>query len=88
MLKTLGALVIVLLLLATTASARDVYTLEVSKNDEWFVINGELFQARTYCFNMEEGDPIVFLDGSPHGVCVSATLFNLRTKKTCEVWCE
>lgn len=66
----------------------DAYPIEVSHNDELFVINGEKFEAKTYCFNMEEGDDVMFLEGSPFGVCVSATLLNLRTRNKCEVWCE
>jgi len=67
---------------------RDSYEIEVSHNDELFVINGEKFEAQTYCFNMEEGDMVIFLDGSPLGACASATLLNLRTRDKCEVWCK
>jgi hypothetical protein len=66
----------------------DSYLIETSHNDELFVINGEKFEAKTYCFNMEEDDPVIFLDGSPYGACASATLLNLRTRQKCEVWCE
>lgn len=64
------------------------YPIEVSDNDELFIINGETFEAKTYCFGMEPGDRVVFLEGSVFGACASATLYNLRTEKTCEVWCE
>jgi hypothetical protein len=64
------------------------YTIETSHNDELFIINGERFESKTYCFNMEEDDEVIFLDGSPFGACVSATLLNLRTRDKCEVWCE
>lgn len=64
------------------------YEIEVSSNDELFVINGEKFEAKTYCFNMEEGDRVIFIKGSALGACASATLINLRTKNKCEVWCE
>lgn len=74
--------------LACSASAADSYEIQSSDNDEIFVINDEKFQAKTYCFNMEEGDRVIFISGSPLGVCVSATLLNLRTKDKCEVWCE
>lgn len=66
----------------------DVYLIETSNNDELFIINGEKFEAQTYCFNMEEDDEVMFLDGSPFGACASATLLNLRTREKCEVWCE
>lgn len=77
------------LVLATGgAAALDQYRIEVSHNDELFIINGEKFEATTYCFGMEEGDPVVFLEGSPYGVCVSAKLLNMRTRQMCDVWCE
>lgn len=66
----------------------DVYAIETSHNDELFIINGEKFEAQTYCFNMEEGDEVMFLDGSAFGACASATVLNLRTREKCEVWCE
>lgn len=64
------------------------YEIESSHNDEVFIINGEKFEAMTYCFHMDEGDEVVFLDGSPSGACATATLLNLRTREKCEVWCE
>ena len=66
----------------------DVYTIETSHNDELFIINGEKFEAQTYCFNMEEDDEVIFLEGSPYGACTSAMLLNLRTREKCAVWCE
>ncbi|MBU2060187.1 MAG: hypothetical protein KKB38_20950 [Gammaproteobacteria bacterium] len=73
---------------AVVAFAYSQYYIEASVNDETFIINGEVFEAKTYCFNMQEGDPVVFLDGSPNGCCVSAELLNLRTGNRCRVWCE
>ncbi|VVC75014.1 hypothetical protein AQUSIP_02880 [Aquicella siphonis] len=70
------------------AYALETYELQASVNDEKFIINDENFEAKTYCFDMQEGDQIAFLDGSALGACVSATLYNTRTKRTCEVWCE
>ena len=66
----------------------DSYEIEVSHNDELFIINGEKFKAQTYCFNMEEGEPVIFLEGSPFGACASAVILNLRTREKCDVWCE
>ncbi|MFR1442135.1 hypothetical protein ACLUYJ_00525 [Acinetobacter baumannii] len=71
--------------LANTATS---YEIEKSINDETFVINGEIFKAKSYCMNMEVGDRVIFIEGSPHGACSSAKLYNLRTEKTCNVWCE
>jgi len=71
-----------------SGSHRDSYEIEASHNDELFIINGEKYEAKTYCFNMEEGDEVIFIEGSPLGVCVSATVVNLRTREKCELWCE
>ena len=71
-----------------TNSSGSNYEIQASANDETFVINGEVFKAKTYCFNFDKGDRVLFLEGSPFGACASAKLLNLRTKKICEVWCE
>ena len=78
-------LALVLIIFSQLANA-ETY-IDVSYNDELFIIDGERYEAKTYCFNVEEGDPVVFLKGRP-GVCVSATLLNLRTNNICEVWCH
>jgi hypothetical protein len=70
------------------SSVRTSYQIEVAHNDELFVINGEKFEAQTYCLGWEEGDDVLFLDGSPFGACASAKLFNLRTREECSLWCE
>lgn len=64
------------------------YPIEVSHNDELFVINGEKFEAQTYCFDMEVGDRVLFVEGSAFGACASAEFVNLRNNRKCEVWCE
>jgi hypothetical protein len=74
--------------LSSLASASSSYVIEVSHNDEFFIINGEKFEAKTYCFNMEVGDRVIFISGSPLGVCVSAEVLNLRTRSVCSLWCE
>ncbi len=71
-----------------SGSHRDSYEIEVSHNDELFIINGEKYEAQTYCFNMEEGDEVIFIEGDPFGACASATIINLRTKDKCDLWCE
>jgi hypothetical protein len=75
-------------LIATLGFATKVYHIEHSSNDEVFIINSEVFKAKSYCFNMEKGDRVIFIKGKPNGVCVSAEIYNLRTEKTCRVWCE
>ncbi|CCO45115.1 conserved exported hypothetical protein [Vibrio nigripulchritudo SOn1] len=72
----------------TSSSSRNSYPIEVAHNDELFIINGEKFEAKTYCLGWYEGQDVIFVDGSPYGVCASATLLNLDNKETCEVWCE
>jgi hypothetical protein len=64
------------------------YEIEAADNDESFIINGEQYEAKTYCFNMEVGDKVVFLSGSAFGACASAEVLNLKTNNTCRVWCE
>ncbi len=70
------------------SSGHESYKIEVAHNDEFFIINGEKFESRTYCLGWEEGDEVLFLEGSPLGVCTSAELLNLRTREKCDVWCE
>lgn len=64
------------------------YAIQASANDETLVINGEIFKAKTYCFNFDKGDRVIFVSGSPSGACASARLLNVRTGRTCDVWCE
>jgi hypothetical protein len=71
-----------------TSSSRPSYVVQAAANDETFVINDEIFEAKTYCFNFEKGDRVIFVSGSPNGGCSSAQLLNLRTEKVCSVWCE
>jgi len=70
-----------------TSGSASGYAIEASVDDETFVINGEVFKAKTYCFNFDEGDHVKFIEGSASGACASATLLNLRSGKVCEVWC-
>ena len=77
-----------MLLTPITVSAATSYEIEATGNDEKFVINGEVFEAKTYCLDWDEGEQVIFLEGSPNGACASAKLYNLDRKETCEVWCE
>jgi hypothetical protein len=69
-------------------AARASYVIQAAANDETFVINGEVFKAKTYCFGFDKGDRVVFLEGSPLGACVSARFLNVNNNKVCSVWCE
>ena len=73
---------------STLVFAQTKYEIQVAHNDELFIINGEKYKAKTYCFNMQKGDRVVFISGSPYGACTSAKLLNLRTERVCDVWCE
>lgn len=67
---------------------RRSYVVQVAANDETFVVNDQVFKAKTYCFNVEKGDRVIFVSGSALGACASAKILNLRTSKVCDVWCE
>lgn len=68
--------------------AQDTYLIEYAHNDELFVINGEQFESQTYCLGWEQGESVIFIEGSAFGACASAELFNLNRKESCSVWCE
>jgi len=70
------------------ALKRQSYVIDAAANDETFVINGNVFKAKTYCFNVEKGDKVIFVDGSALGACSSAKFLDLRNDKVCSVWCE
>ena len=78
----------VLFMTTGAALALEEYSIEAAINDEWFIINGEKYQAQTYCLGWEEGETVAFIEGSPFGACATATLVNIDRKETCEVWCE
>lgn len=66
----------------------DGYLIEVVYDDELLITNGEKYEAKTYCLGWEEGEEVLFIEGSPYGVCVSAKLYNLNRRESCNVWCE
>jgi hypothetical protein len=72
---------------ATPPTARG-YVVEASVNDDTFIINGEVFKAKTYCFNVQKGDRVIFTEGSALGACATAEFVVLRTSQKCSVWCE
>jgi hypothetical protein len=53
--------------------------IEAAVNDETFIINGEVFKAKTYCMDWDKGDRVIFLKGSSLGACATATLRKLLT---------
>jgi hypothetical protein len=64
------------------------YSIEAVSNDEILIINGSVFKAKSWCMNWSEGDEVIFIEGSPHGICTWADLFNISRRERCEVWCE
>lgn len=82
------AFFISLVCFSSIAMSATTYEIEKSIDDEIFIINGEVFKAKTYCFGMDEGDDVIFIKGSAFGACASATIYNTSSEKTCEVWCE
>lgn len=70
------------------APAQKGYPIEVAHNDELFIINGEKYEAKTYCLGWEEGEHVLFIEGSAFGACASAELLNIERAEVCEVWCE
>jgi hypothetical protein len=73
---------------APKAPNQEGYTIEVAHNDELFIINGEKYEAKTYCLYWEQGEHVLFIEGSEFGACVSAKLLNIERGEVCEVWCE
>jgi len=61
---------------------------EVSHDDVFFIIDGTRFEARTFCFDIEIGDQVLFLEGNALGACGFAEVLNLRTNESCELWCD
>ena len=68
--------------------AATIYSIEAALNDEKFIINGEVFEAMTFCLGWEEGDKVIFVKGSALGACASAELYNVNREESCKVWCE
>ncbi|MGL4518667.1 MAG: hypothetical protein ACRCUJ_02910 [Phocaeicola sp.] len=78
----------VMIALSFSAVAADQYVVEIEHNDEMFIINGERYEARTYCMSLEEDDSVIFLEGSPYGNCSTATVYDVNSRNTCDLWCE
>lgn len=72
----------------SSAMALEYYIIQIAHNDEVFIINGEKYEAQTYCLGWEQGERVIFLEGSPFGACASASLYNIERRETCDVWCE
>ena len=64
------------------------YEIEASLNDNLFIVSKNVFEAKTYCFNVLKGDKVVFIEGKINSFCSQAKFLNLRTKSLCDVWCK
>lgn len=56
--------------------------------DGIFMIDGKRFKVKKSCYGFKEGDQVVFLEGNSFGLCQSAKIYNKRTKRKCDVWCD
>ena len=71
----------------TDLADKRLYKVE-SADDRTFVIDGEVYKAKARCHNFADtGDRVQFVSGNARS-CVSATLFNPRNDKLCNVWCK
>ena len=86
--KTILFCVLLLVLFSNVSFSALEYEVEKSINDEKFIINGEVYEAKTYCFNIDDGDKVIFTEGSAYGACASAEFIVVKTGNKCEVWCE
>jgi hypothetical protein len=80
--------VLIVLLSITVGHATPAYPVQKVLNNEVFEINGYRYEAMTVCEGIDEGDWVVFLQGSPYGACSSAVIQNLHTGAKCSLWCD
>ena len=62
--------------------------IQIAHKNKLFIINGSKYEAYTSCFDFEMGDKVIFLDGTPRGQCLTTQLLNIRTDRTCKIWCQ
>lgn len=78
---------VLLSFVSSNLSARNQqYFIDSNINDQKFLIDGNLYSAKTYCFSMYEGDAVIFLENKD--LCISNTIINLKNGNKCDVWCE
>jgi len=70
------------------AGSINTYVIEHAHDDVLFIINEEKFEAKTFCSLWNEGDEVIFLEGSAFGACATAVIYNKNRKESCDVWCE
>ena len=97
--KILFSLILTLLLLSGCSSVSstgsqpakkkfDTYIVDKNTMDYKFIINGNLYEAKTHCLGMRQGDRVIFLEGSPDGECQTAKIKDLETGVVCFFYCD
>ncbi len=71
-----------------SADNAGVYQVEKVLDNGYYIINGVPWQPHTSCKTLKEGDEVKFLEGNIDGECVSATIRDLNSKTTCQLWCK
>ncbi len=76
--------------LRPSSSCRVPYitTIELAHNDQTFIIDDEVYKAQGICSGWLPGQRVTFAAGNTPGMCVNATLLNIDTFETCDVWCK
>ena len=75
---------------STFAAGNNTQIYEVDKvlSNGYYIINGITFRPHTSCKMLAKNDKVKFTNGSPTGNCVSATIYDLRTNSSCQLFCE
>jgi hypothetical protein len=82
------SLILLLAIPLWAQAAEETYKVESAANNEFLLINGYSFAAKSACHEFEIGDEVVFLSGDPDGSCTEALILNLRTNQACDTWCS
>lgn len=80
--------VLIVLLSITAGNTTPAYPVQKIIENEVFIINGYRYEAMTVCEGIDEGDWVVFLQGSPYGACSSAVIQSLHNGAKCSLWCD
>lgn len=68
-------------------SSLSSYRINLSRNRNIFLINGDVYKPQTVCSGWSEGDIVVFIEGTA-GVCVLAEILNLSNNEICSFQCN
>jgi hypothetical protein len=70
-----------------TALHAEATMIETVEDIQYFVIDGQKFTAKTFCYEYYDGTYVTFSTGSSDGNCMEAK-FSDGSALPCEVWCE